>query len=92
MENDVSMSVHSIAENSINTVQIITKYMHDILSKKQDDPTLSSNTRCVKELTSIDEIYRPTDVLCIGDIHGNIEILEKNLESIGAINSSGEWM
>ena len=66
--------------------------MHDILSKNEDDPSLLIPIRRVECFTLPDEVYRSTEVHTIGDLHGNSEILERNLHSLGVMDTLGKWI
>lgn len=54
--------------------------------------SLELPSRRVICLTDPKNVYRPTDVLAVGDLHGNIEIMHKNLRSLGVISTFGRWI
>jgi hypothetical protein len=55
------------------------------MSRSPSD-TMRNTTRM-----EISEVQRNTDVLAVGDLHGNFGVYRTNLESLGAVNRDGDW-
>ncbi len=48
--------------------------------------------RRTQTLTAPENVVRETEVLWVGDLHGNIEILYKNLKSLKVMDTFGRWI
>ena len=55
-------------------------------------PNVARNAVEINRIPSIENYPRKNDVLAIGDIHGNYEIMLANLRSANVIDRAGDWI
>lgn len=64
--------------------------VHRVMSPSNHSVTRPPK-RYLKARMAPEDVPRETDVLGVGDLHGNVDILYKNLRSLGIISTFGVW-